>query len=112
MLIASPVRSAVVETLSQIDDELVSGFRSDAEGAIVEDVRLNLPAWPEAWARSEAATEALVLRWIDPAETAIPFIRALFNLAGRFEPARGVTSLNPDGTFVFHLELKLAQLQS
>ena len=107
LLIASPIRSAVVETLERLaEEEGVERTPFDAEG-IVEVIHLNLPAWPEAWRRAESTIGTLTARCCADSERMIDVIRALIDLVGRFEPAHGATTLTADGRFVFHLELRL-----
>jgi hypothetical protein len=112
LVVASPVRSAVIETIESIGrNRRIEGSLPDRE-RVVEIVRLNFPAWQEALRRSEGTIADLLAGCGLDSDGIIPVIRALGELAGRFEPARGTTTLGTDGQFVFQIRLQPRRIRT
>ncbi len=104
-LIASPVRSAVRETLNRFDHGLAPTPVVLREDAVVEVVWLNFPEWPRAWLRAEPFLARVVDRLGGDSRTIVEICGALIEYLGEFQPAHGTTTLTPDGGLVFRLEL-------
>jgi hypothetical protein len=110
-LIVSPVRSAVADTAARLSGGPIDSDAGVGDEAVVEVVKLNFPAWPDAWRR----TEPVVGRVIDhlggePADV-LQACGSIVELVGAFGPANGRTWLTPEGGFVFHMEVEPGPLR-
>lgn len=109
ILIVSPVRSAVAETLGRLLLGCALPPPGYSGGSAVEEVWLNFPEWPEAWRRAEPVVER-VAAWLGAeSPAAIEACRSVIGFLAGFEPAHGTTSLTPDGGFAFRIEMKPAE---
>jgi hypothetical protein len=108
-LIVSPVRSAVVETLSRLEEGCLPPPGGTTDGTVVEEFWLNFPEWPQAWSRAEPLVEA-VMDWRGAeSPDLIQACRSLVGLLGAFGPAHGTTSLTPEGGLVLQIEMEPAR---
>ena len=104
-LIVSPVRSAVVETLSRLEEGCLPPPAGTTDETVVEEVWLNFPEWPRAWQRAEPLVGSILARLGVESPATLQACGSLFQLLGGFQPAHGTTSLTPEGGFVFRIEM-------
>lgn len=110
-LIVSPVRSAVAETLARFPGGTALPDAGVGGETVVEVVRLNFPAWPDAWRRAEPVVGLVVDHLGGESSDVLRACNWLIELSGGFGPAYGTTSLTPEGGFVFHLEVEPGQMR-
>jgi len=104
-LIVSSVRSAVAETLGRLENGISPASQTIGGEPVVEVVRLNFPAWPNAWRRAEPYVGSVVDRLGGDSPTVIRFCRTMVEYLGEFEPGYGTTILTSDGGLVFRFEI-------